>query len=100
MMDEYIKRIDVYAVLRRIYCDRCYGMDDCEVCDVQRVLNLVKAQPYCDVVEVVRCKDCKYCKLIKDTSGTPFPHCAIAYGMPEVRFSDYCNYGERRMSNE
>ena len=52
MMDEYIKRIDVYKILRRIYCDRCYGMDDCEVCDVQRTLNLVKAQPYCDVAEV------------------------------------------------
>ena len=64
---------------------------------VEVVIKQPKAK---DVVPVVRCKDCKYMHTITEPSGKQHFHCQIAYGMPDVRLSDFCNHGERKTSDE
>lgn len=85
--------------LRDDFFDRClYGLS---ISDVQANIELVKAAPAVDAVEVVRCGECEK----RETT-----ECALSYFVfddfdVEIRFLDvpddfYCPYGERRTDNE
>ena len=65
----------------------------------RKIQQLIADTPTVDAVEVVRCKDCKYMHIITEPSGEQHLHCKIAYGMPKVRETDFCNHGERKSDN-
>lgn len=62
--------------------------------DGAAAMEIVASAPAVDAVPVVRCKDCKYYKPDEYECG-----CDFAGGLPYVKATDYCSYGERREAN-
>lgn len=96
-----MRLIDADA-LREEHCKECSAdiQDGCKNDPVCASMMWVVEAPTVDAVPVVRCKDCKYMHTITEPSGKQHFHCRIAYGMPEVRETDFCNHGERKSDNE
>ena len=81
-------------------CKKYTGYDSYTMGYGDALYTVEDAQAVEDAVLVVRCKDCKYMHIITEQSGKQHFHCQISYGLPEVRETDFCNYGERKTSDE
>ena len=79
------KYINADALLDKI--ERMWNAHQLTNTKYKTFVDLLKAEPAADVVEVVRCKDCRY---MLQTEG-----CALDRDRFMREEEDYCSYGER-----
>lgn len=97
-MAEYIEREKAIAICQNYY-EHCLETHDyCGDSVAYDIRTDIQGLPTADVVSVVRCKDCVYCVDL-GTSGLYCDHDDNRNPLG-CRPNDYCNDGERRVSNE
>lgn len=88
---EFITKDEALEILNRNSITKAITLSD-----GISIYDTIKNLPTADVVEVVRCRDCKNAK--GNLISIDICHC-LKYR--DVRQGgDFCNYGERRASNE
>lgn len=90
--DAFLKKIEKYSLSNGTTLGKHSGIAD-------EIIDILKATPTADVVEVVRCKDCKYF-ILDEGDGLGYCTCQkipmnfVGELYPTEDF--YCSYGERK----
>ena len=91
------KLIDPVHIIEKL-AQRCLSAKGLECCVLGEVIDLLKATPAVDAVEVTRCRDCKHFKYtvcgIGECGCTRFH--IPGHPDPTMRPDDFCSCGERR----
>ena len=95
LREAFIKHFEAfYDDGKLVFSDHICTAEDCE-----DILKMVAELPTVDVVPVVRCKDCKWFGVDSTKGGFCMRNDSPAMWRNEtgeLKFEDYCSYGERR----
>lgn len=98
--DELLKRLED----KRLIFEEGTPVEEVVAEQISALAEAIEEAPAADVVEVVRCKDCKYTMELNIVEKQIYPKatkmCMLALANKPVQDNDFCQYGERKESND
>ena len=89
------KVIDPAPIIKEL-ADRCLVAKGVECQTLGKVIDMIRAAPTVDAVEVVLCEECTHCGVVKHSGNLYCRKPMGCIGCTPTKPDGFCSYGERK----